>query len=67
MKLHLHNWSVWSIPYIDQWGGEGKLLQVRYCTICGLVHVTRCKEPTFSRSAISVVCEMLNTLQGETK
>ena len=69
MNMHLlHEWSDWSEPHLDAWGGEGKLLQTRCCTQCNKVQIGRVRMPRFSRPNLSDVTKAIaemQELQGE--
>lgn len=58
-----HDWSKWSKPYVDCFGGDGKLAQTRECNKCKAVEISRVRQPILSRSFIDDVLDRLKTLE----
>jgi hypothetical protein len=53
MKFCIHKYGNWSVPYVDQFGGEGKLLQAIKCEKCGRVKIARVPQPVLSRTHLA--------------
>lgn len=65
MNFHLHDWSKWSLPVLDNFGGEANYAQTRYCKVCDKVVIGRVRKPSFSRISLSDVLTEIKYLKKE--